>query len=238
MRARMIREIGKLALLLSVLTFSQIAAQSKQLLVVSTSNWTSSSGSLQRYEKKSNGWKKVGTSISVKVGKNGLAWGRGMHRVPKGTKRIKREGDGKAPAGIFSLPFVFSEYNIEIPYPHKKMTNLHHCVDDSRSKYYNKVVDSSKIKKDYRSFEHMKFPSGLYSYGIFVNHNPNHVPMAGSCIFIHIKKANGKPTVGCTAMSKSSIKNIIHWLDPSKRPLLIQAPKGFIKKLLQQAQRK
>jgi len=209
-------------------------SSSKQALVVTTAKWSSSHGVLQRYEKQSKKWIKVGKPIKVKVGKNGLAWGRGLHKIPKDAKRIKQEGDGKAPAGIFALPYAFGEGADNIAYPYRRMSSSHHCVDDSRSRYYNQVIDSSKKKKDYKSFERMKFASGLYSYGIFVDHNPKQIPKAGSCIFIHIKNPSGKPTVGCTAMSKSEIKSILKWLDPNKKPVLVQAPKSVMSGLFKQ----
>jgi len=208
-----------------------LPSESKQLLLVTTPNWSASSGRLQRYEKDSGGWHKVGKSIAVKVGKNGLAWGRGLHDIPKDATRIKREGDGRAPAGIFRLPYAFGDKNIRLRYPYRQMTRQHHCVDDSRSRYYNQVIDSRKVRKDYKSFEHMKFPSGLYSYGVFVEHNPSRIAGAGSCIFLHIKKPSGKPTVGCTAMGKSEIITVLKWLDPKKKPLLVQAPKGVVERL-------
>lgn len=206
-------------------------SKSKQAIVVTTAKWSANHGVLQRYEKHSGKWKAVGKRLAVKVGKNGLAWGRGLHKIPKGSKRIKREGDGRAPAGIFRLPYAFGDKSFKIAYPYRRMSSKHHCVDDSRSRYYNKVIDSSKSKKDYKSFERMKFASGLYSYGLFVDHNPKQISKAGSCIFLHIKKPSGKPTVGCTAMSKSEIKTLLRWLDPKKKPLLVQAPQSEIGKL-------
>ena len=220
-----------LVLLLFVSLSAKIPSSSRQLLVVTTNSWSASNGILQRYEKQAGEWHKVGRQIAVKVGKNGLAWGRGLHTLPKRTKRIKAEGDGRAPAGIFRLSYAFGDKALSLDYPYHRMTRHHHCVDDSRSQYYNRVIDSRKVHEDYQSFEHMKFPSGLYSYGLFVDHNPSHIPRAGSCIFMHIKKSNGKPTVGCTAMSKPEILRVLKWLDKSKKPLLIQAPKREMKKL-------
>ncbi len=78
----------------------------------------------------------------------------------------------------------------------------------------------------------MKFPSGLYRYGIFVAHNPKRLPGAGSCIFMHIRKPDGTPTVGCTAMDEKELVRIMRWLDPDRHPLLIQAPEEAIAPLL------
>jgi len=220
-----------LLVVLSVSLWAEIPSESRQLLVVTTGSWKADHGMLQRYERAHKGWREVGRPVAVKVGKNGLAWGRGLHRIPKGSRRIKHEGDGRAPAGIFRLPYAFGERAISIRYPYHRMTSAHRCVDDSNSRYYNQIIDSRNAVQDYRSFERMKFASGLYSYGLFVAHNPRRLPKAGSCIFLHIKKPDGRPTVGCTAMAKEEIVTILKWLDPEKHPLLLQAPKGVVERL-------
>jgi len=218
-------------LTLHILFAGALPVDSKQVLLVTSSSWSAPSGKLQRYELKNAKWVAVGKSISVELGRKGLAWGRGLHTIPKGTKRIKREGDKRAPAGVFRLPFVFGTKSPKIEYPYRKMSSVSRCVDDSRSVNYNRVIDSSKSAKDYNSYENMKLSNGLYDYGIFVEHNIEQVPQGGSCIFLHIRKGMGKPTVGCTAMDRDKIKELIVWLKPEKNPLLIQAPSSEIDRL-------
>jgi len=204
----------------------------KQLIVVSTKDWSTPNGTLQRYEKKNNAWHKAGKAIHIKLGRNGLGWGRGLHSIPKDAKIIKKEGDGKAPAGIFTLKQAFGYNPFVVSYPYEVYKTTDHCVDDVNSKLYNKIVDSTKVKRDYKSKEHMKFPKDYYKYGIVVNHNhideAGAVKGAGSCIFIHIKKV---PTAGCTVMSESEMKEIIQWLDADKDPLLIQGTEEVVKGL-------
>ena len=211
---------------------SVIPKETKQLLLVTTKDWQSPDATLQRYEKNRNSWRKVGESYAVIVGKNGLGWGRGLHHIPKDAKYIKKEGDGKAPAGIFRLKNAFGYQPFTIRYPYEVYKETDHCVDDPKSKWYNRIVDSSKIEKEYKSFERMKFPKNYYKYGLVVDHNPGAKPGAGSCIFMHIKKPNHIPTVGCTAMSEDEMKTLLKWLDPAKYPLLIQAPQSEIGRLL------
>jgi len=203
--------------------------KAKQIIAVTTKDWSSSSGTLQRYIKKADKWYRVGKSLQVKIGRNGLGWGIGLHKIPKDGSPIKREGDGKAPAGLFWLKQGFGYAAFPISYPYKVYKETDHCVDDVNSKYYNQIVDSSKIERDYKSFEHMKFPKNFYKYGIVVDHNAKAKRGAGSCIFIHIKNI---PTAGCTVMSEEEMKEILRWLEYDKHPLLIQAPKGVIEKLL------
>jgi len=224
-----------LALCLSIfLAYSQNIPDTKQLLVVRTKNWSTPNGQLQRYEKKGNRWYKVGNEILIKLGRNGLGWGRGLHMIPEDAKYIKKEGDGKAPAGIFRLKQAFGYQPFFVEYPYEVYRSTNHCVDDVNSKFYNKIVDGSRVKVDYKSFEHMKFPKDYYKYGIVVNHNhideAGAIKGAGSCIFIHIKKI---PTAGCTVVSDEvQMKKIIQWLDLEKNPLLVQGTTEVVKKLM------
>jgi D-alanyl-D-alanine dipeptidase len=205
----------------------------QQLIVVTTKGWNTNYGKLQRYELKNNQWHKVGKQIDIKLGRNGLGWGIGLHQTPQNAKYIKYEGDGRSPAGIFALKHAFGYNPFDINYPYKVYTRANHCVDDIHSKYYNKIVDSTKIDIDYHSKEYMKFAKDYYKYGITVNHNhfdeDGAIKGRGSCIFIHIKSI---PTAGCTVMSETQIKEILRWLDKTKNPLLIQAPSNEIGHLL------
>jgi D-alanyl-D-alanine dipeptidase len=200
--------------------------------VVVSESWKSSRAKLYRFEKINSRWKKVSNPTPVVVGKRGMGVGLGLSDTKRLRGSLKREGDRKAPAGVFYIPFVFTKYNKKFSYPTHKVGKSSICVDDSNSIYYNKIVDKRRVKRDYRSFENMVLKSGLYDYGIFVSHNPNSLPKRGSCIFIHIAKSNGTPTVGCTAMSRRDLISTIKWLKRKKNPLLIQAPKSQIERLL------
>ena len=78
----------------------------------------------------------------------------------------------------------------------------------------------------------MKLNNYQYKYGITVNHNPDQIKNAGSCIFMHIRSGTGKGTAGCTAMKESEIMTILKWLDKKQKPLLLQLPKEEIDKNL------
>lgn len=226
------RKILVWIVMVTVWSFGQIPPPqivTKQLIVVTTQNWTTSSGTLQRYEKENNHWHKVGNKIIIKLGRNGLGWGVGLHTIPKDANIIKKEGDGKSPAGIFKLKQAFGYAPFDVRYPYRVYDERDHCVDDITSTLYNKIVDSTNVAVDYKSKEHMKFPKNYYKYGIVVNHN--HIDEvgafkgAGSCIFLHIKST---PTAGCTVMHEKQIKEIIAWLHPKKNPLLLQGTQKSI----------
>jgi L,D-peptidoglycan transpeptidase YkuD (ErfK/YbiS/YcfS/YnhG family) len=207
--------------------------QPTQLIVVVTPGWDAVDGRLQRYQRGSvdGPWKAVGDPVPIVVGKNGMAWGSGVALVGmtnKGADPVKKEGDGKSPAGIFSLGTAFG-YAARKPsdwqLPYLALTPSTECVDDSNSRFYNRVVDRSTVSPDWNSSEHMRDVGEAYRWGIVVNHNTDSPrPGGGSCIFMHIWSGPGRGTAGCTAMPEEQIKSILAWLDPAAKPLLVQMP--------------
>ena len=212
-------------------TSFSIPDQTKQVIVVTSTDWTTTQALLQRYERSDKGWKRIGTQVKVSLGKNGLAWGRGLHKKMAGLE--KKEGDAKAPAGVFSLGTMFG-YGESSPsalrYPYRQSTPRDYFVDDVNSKDYNQWVtipaDKENNSKQYwASVEKMKRSDHLYEYGIVINHNSDPVEKGkGSAIFFHIWRTPGAGTLGCTSMSKDDLLQLMGWLDPEKKPLLIQVP--------------
>jgi len=199
-----------------------ISLYAQQILLVVTEDFNTSQGILEAYE---NG-KKVFSNIPVLVGKNGLGWGIGIKTIPHQTNEpIKEEGDKKAPAGIFKITSAFgSKKNLHLKLPYIYTKDMI-CVDDSYSKNYNKIIKNNYKEK---SFEYMQRKDDLYEIGVVIDHNHYQIPKRGSCIFLHVKRKNNTPTVGCTAMSKKELMKILQWLDPTQEPLLIQIPKQYL----------
>lgn len=204
-----------------------------QMIVVTAADWTSRDAVLHRYGRSTqNSWIEVGPPVSVVVGKNGLAWGSGLHGSGAQGSGEKREGDGKAPAGVFSLGSAFGYAGSDTPFvkklkmPYVQATGNMVCVDDPESLYYNHLMDSETVSGDqWKSAEKMLRKDQLYSWGLFVEHNI--APRAaggGSCIFLHVWRGPGRPTVGCTALDVEKLKEILEWLDVKKKPVLVQLP--------------
>jgi D-alanyl-D-alanine dipeptidase len=182
----------------------------------------------------------VGAQIPVVVGRNGLAWGNGLHGAPAALAQpgepLKREGDGKAPAGAFKLSAAFG-YTATAPklkLPYIAAGQGTQCVDDASSLYYNRVLERAQVKQpNWRSHEDMRRRDDLYRWGVIVDHNTGAARKAGggSCIFLHIWAGPAAGTAGCTAMEAKSLEEVLYWLDAKKQPVLAQAPQAVYQQL-------
>lgn len=201
-----------------------------QLIVVVSSDWNASVGTLYCFERSSENlkWTLSSSPYSVNLGKNGMAWGRGVLNISDPPVQ-KKEGDGRSPAGIFRLGPAFGKPSNQLYFKNINfvpITDDLECVDDINSKYYNQLVHSNSIDTpDWNSSEKMKEIGFLYDFGLVVQHNSDPIiPGYGSAIFMHIWRAPGLGTFGCTALSEKDLIYVISWLDEDKNPCLIQLP--------------
>lgn len=202
-----------------------------QIVVVTTPNWTSTTGTLRRFERTSlsGAWVGVGPPTAVVVGRTGVALGLGFESLDRAGP-VKHEGDGKAPAGVFPLDTAFgfaprdSVRNIRLPYT--QLVPGSDCVDDTTSAHYNTVVDKQHVPRvDWSSAEHMREIS-QYEIGVIVGYNaPRPKRGRGSCIFLHIWNGPSSSTAGCTAFDVNALHRIVEWLDPKRGPMLVQFPR-------------
>ncbi|WP_428569759.1 MAG: L,D-transpeptidase family protein [Solidesulfovibrio sp. DCME] len=213
-------------------------AGAKQLLLVVTENFSANQARLRRFDRAPDGtWRPVGDDVAVTIGKNGLAWGRGLHGEPPAGGPVKVEGDGRSPAGVFTFStiFAYQPENLWAPakMPVHQVTRETVCVETIGSASYNRILDEKpQAAKDYDSPDRMLRPDGLYRYGLMVDHNaPDTKPGAGSCIFLHLWRRPGAPTVGCTAMNEPAMLVILSWIDAAKKPVIVQLPRPELNRL-------
>lgn len=230
-------------------------AGSTQMIAVTTSDWNSVKGHLQRYERATtkDPWHAVGEPLSIVVGKSGLGWGIGAAPADTANIRnapdpisgpasgpIKHEGDGRGPAGIFALGTAFGDAAQPLPglkLPYLELTPSIECVDDSSSKHYNRIVDRTSVSPDWTSSEHMREIGEAYRWGIVVDLNGTvpggnaPKPGAGSCVFLHIWHSSSQGTAGCTAMPQADLESLLTWLDPAREPRLVQLPRQIYEQL-------
>ncbi len=207
--------------------------RARQLVLVTAPDWSSTRATLRRYVRAEPGaaWSEQGAAYPVSLGRSGLGWGLGLH-PPSANEPQKREGDGRAPAGVFRLTRVFGyaghdstiARTARLPYLPVDADTL--CIDDPASRHYNRIVDRRRLgAPDWSSHEDMRRRDGQYAIGVVVAHNAEPPePGRGSCIFMHVWRAPGAPTAGCTASSLDDMRALAAWLDASRQPLLVQLP--------------
>lgn len=147
----------------------------------------------------------VGSPIAAMVGARGLG--------------KEREGDKKAPTGVFELGTAFGpDAHGPGTWPWRQVTAKSRWVDDPDSPLYNTWVEGDG---DFASAEMLS----MYELGLVVEYNTDAVvPGRGSAIFLHTHGGAPTPTLGCTAVEKSDLVRIIEWLEHAANPVLVQTP--------------
>jgi D-alanyl-D-alanine dipeptidase len=213
----------------------------EQLVTVTTKSWDDANATVHLYERSAgdaSNWRRFGNSFPGLIGHHGLAWGIGLHGAGKLGEPEKREGDKKAPAGVFRFGDVFGTARPEqvrfLRLPYLQVTQTTEAIDDPKSKYYNQVVDRKTVTTpDWVSSESMLQVGGRYRLGVMVGHNTAAYPGFGSCIFFHVWDPRYPGTTGCTATSYDHLLHLLRWLDPKKNPLIVQLPAGEYERLKQ-----
>lgn len=197
-----------------------IAATTRELLLAIVDDWTATTATLRRYRRDGGAWQPIGAPWPAVVGRTGTAWGDGLHGrgAPRGrTGPVKREGDGKSPAGAFALGRSYG-YAPAAPAGAKRaytpVSEPWKCVDDPASRHYATIVDRRVVTMDWTSAEDMRRADELYAWTIDVAHNPARVPRGGSCIFLHVWSGAASTTAGCTAMDAQILEALVRELDP------------------------
>ena len=208
----------------------------RQLVLVTTADWDANQGVAARYERDTDAaaWRQI-AAFPVSIGRHGSAWGSGLHPATDvDAGPVKREGDGRSPAGVFALGTAFGyagQASTGLPYA--QMQSDSWCMDVPDSPLYNRIVDAREVGA--AAVEGSTEPMRLdlhnngdprYREGLVIGHNPTATPRAGSCIFAHLWKAPGEATAGCTAMAEPDMRALLEWLDPQRQPVLVLLPEA------------
>ncbi len=204
------------------ITDSLMINESSQALIVTNSCSSSSLVSVFKSEKKDGKWDIIHEAFAGVIGKNGFA-----------APGEKREGDGKSPSGIFPLESAFGySQSIRTKMPYRQALAGDLWVDDVDADDYNRWVKKGDTKA--LSAEKMRRDDSLYKYGFVIGYNTSPVIKGyGSAIFFHIWRGEDIPTEGCVAVSEDNIINILDWLDPRAKPVIIMGTKNTIERLIQ-----
>jgi len=204
----------------------------RKLLVVVTPDWNTARAEVTLYARDSlsGPWKQIGNPSPCLVGRNGLAWGRGLAESLTAGPH-KKEGDGKTPAGLFPLPLAFgyespakaSQAGIRLPY--QALTPSTVCVTDPDSAVFNDLADSKTSTATWTRQDRMIRDDNANRLGAVIGHNrPDPQPSLGSCVFLNLEPGPNKPTGGSVGCPEPLMRTILSWLDPDSKPLIAILP--------------
>lgn len=190
---------------------------SSQIIVVSNQEKGQYKAIVEAFEKTSSGWVRSLPSMDAVIGECGFSLN-------------KKEGDLKAPAGIFRIGTAFGTVdkpsNVNLRY--KKTSKNDYWIDDVTSEDYNNWVEyEGNPYSRWKSFERLKITNYKLAFVIEYNMNPV-VKGRGSAIFFHVWKGSEVSTRGCSAISETNITELLNWIDPQKNPIVIQGTDSML----------
>lgn len=225
-------------ILLSIPVYAQMPTDCTQAVIGIADGWDSSTVNLSLMQKQTDGrWTRVLGPIPGRLGRSGLVWGLGVHANPRGVT-IKREGDGRSPAGIFRIGGLWTTNKTPVKH-HRRITEVRVCPrdiwvsDPTQPRLYNRHIRlGHPASTPWELKEQMRQTDYAHSIKLLICHNTwetpgRPIPGAGSSIFFHIWRRDGAaPTAGCTAMAEANLRAIIACLDPSRNPVYILLPRA------------
>ena len=135
----------------------------------------------------------------------------------------KREGDRRTPVGTYRFTQGFGI--LENPgsrLPYKVLDEEDYWVDDSDSVYYNQMVSTKQITKDWNSAEHLISVMPQYRYSLALSYNTEErIPGKGSAIFLHCFHDWKTWTEGCIAIPEENMKTLVQQLDEAARIVIM-----------------
>ena len=215
------------------ISHASVPRDCSQAIIGIADGWNSSHVTLSLVEKNARGqWVRVLGPWKGRLGRNGLVWGLGLHSNPW-LATVKREGDFRSPAGIFSLGGLWVtnkkpvQHDARIPYVQVGPADLW-VSDPAYPHLYNRHVRlDHPARTAWEKKEQMRQNDYAHSIKLLIGHNTESPKVgAGSSIFFHIWRRDGaSSTAGCTAMDEQHLRTIIARLNPSRNPVYILLPK-------------
>jgi L,D-peptidoglycan transpeptidase YkuD (ErfK/YbiS/YcfS/YnhG family) len=191
----------------------------RQLIVVTSSAWSSTFGSLTTYEKRGSEWTTVHTGFSVRLGRNGF-------------NANHHEGDGTTPAGSFPIVGIMGgRPDPGVRFPYRQFAPGDCWISDSASPAYNQWAKLSPCSSPNEDL--FKIGAGAYRYAAITGYNTQPIVHgAGSAIFLHRHSYDAagrtRPTSGCVSMAEPDLLAVLRWLDPAKHPRIVMGPESWL----------
>lgn len=183
---------------------SPAPASSSQLVTVDTASPGATTGTLTAWQRDAGGdWHVALGPVPAFVGAGGVgAASESSTRTPAGTFPLT-ESFGRAANPGTAMPWFTSD----------------------RSDWWNSNTASPTYNTHVRqaadpggSSENLYDAGAVYDYAVNIGYNLARTPGAGSAIFLHV--SNGSPTAGCVSTDRSTVVDVLRWLDPARSPAI------------------
>ncbi len=185
-----------------------IPATTSQVVLVNAPTATSTTATIEAWQRTDNGWKPVVGPVLAQIGADGIGHA--------------SESTSRTPAGLFSLTQTFGRAaNPGTRQPWFHVTSNDWWVSDVHSPAYNThqtcAVGSCPFNE--AAGENLDQAGAVYDYAAVIDYNRWAArPGAGSAFFLHV--TNGRPTAGCVATDRPTMIAILRWLDPRQHPMI------------------
>ncbi|MET4164782.1 L,D-peptidoglycan transpeptidase YkuD (ErfK/YbiS/YcfS/YnhG family) [Gordonia terrae] len=173
-----------------------------QMIVVTAPKASDTTATLTAFDKGADGgWKPVIGPTKASLGSLGMG-------EPK-------DNVHRTPAGTFALDQAFGRAaNPGTKMPYLKVDQQDWWDSNMKSPTYNTHVRQPQSPGG--DSENLYNSGPVYDYAVNIAHNPQRTPGRASAMFLHV--TNGQPTMGCVAIERELMKQILVWLDPAKNP--------------------
>ena len=150
-------------------------------------------------------FEKYKIDVEARIGLNGLT-------------KTPHEDSNATPIGTFKfgLAFGFRRFQVNNSLKYQIINKNLYWVSDIKSKYYNKLVDITKVPKgsfNTKKSEHLIDYPTVYEFAIEIMFNPQNDPRRGSAIFLHVMSKNKGGTAGCVAVERNVMMKLLKYIN-------------------------
>lgn len=183
-------------------------ADTSQLVTVLVAGPSSTTGTLQAWQRTGAGWTSALGPVTVRVGTEGVG--------------ATREGMNRTPRGTYPIPSTFGRLaNPGTKMLYRQVTDSDWWVSDPQSPAYNTFRHCAPGTCGFneKDGENLGQAGASYDYAAVIGYNTDSVQSgAGSAFFVHVDA--GIPSQGCVETPRASVVALLRWLDPAQHPLI------------------
>ncbi|MEU1748985.1 L,D-transpeptidase family protein [Micromonospora arida] len=194
-----------------------LPVETKQVIIVGASSYTTTYATLEAYVRVRNGWQPASPSLPARIGSKGFS----DNHV---------EGVATTPTGVYSIgPTMYGiAANPGVRFPYHRLVSGDWWNENPSSARYNTFQQSATNPGGASEALWKEVPAYTHFAVITYNMPPNvpkPVPNAGSGIFLHqFSTSAGNATAGCVSLAHDHLVDVLNWLDPALSPRIVLSP--------------